>query len=123
MPDGVAGLLRPILHAELRACTILIDDLPRRSKAPSSLNLAIAYCRGTRLRGEIEAIDASRLQEATQRTAAICHYGPPSNGPGLSQFETALGRRLRRSAPACCPTNLRWCSPKRHCVGAVYADQ
>jgi hypothetical protein len=40
-----------------------------RSRAPSARDVAIAYCQGTPLRGEIEARDASRLEEATTRVA------------------------------------------------------
>ena len=40
-----------------------------RSKAPSPRDPAVAYCQGTPLRNEIEARDASRLEEATQKAA------------------------------------------------------
>ena len=44
------------------------------SKAGSPVEPAIAYCRGTPLRTEIEARDASRLQDATRRAAdALAH--------------------------------------------------
>ena len=42
-----------------------IVTLDKRSKAPSARHAAIAYCQGTPLRGEIEALDAARLGEAT----------------------------------------------------------
>ena len=39
------------------------------AKAPSPRDPAVAYCQGTPLRNEIEARDASRLEEATQKAA------------------------------------------------------
>jgi SAM-dependent methyltransferase len=44
-----------------------ISTLAMRSRAQSARVAAIAYCEGTPLRGEIEARDASRLAEATNR--------------------------------------------------------
>ncbi len=49
--------------------TISIDAMDARSKAPSARDPAIAYCQGTPLRNEIEARDASRLEEATNLAA------------------------------------------------------
>lgn len=46
------------------------DTVPARSRAPSADGPAIGFCQGTPLRGEIEARDASRLQAATDATAA-----------------------------------------------------
>jgi SAM-dependent methyltransferase len=46
-----------------------IDTVARRSRAASSRITAIAYCQGTPSRNEIEARDASRLDEATQVAA------------------------------------------------------
>lgn len=43
----------------------ILTTLAARSRAPSSERPAIAYCQGTPLRSEIEARDASRLDEAT----------------------------------------------------------
>jgi SAM-dependent methyltransferase len=43
--------------------------VPKRSRANSPQIPAIAYCQGTPLRNEIEARDATRLSEATTRTA------------------------------------------------------
>jgi ubiquinone/menaquinone biosynthesis C-methylase UbiE len=48
---------------------VLIDAVDGRSKASSPRDPAIAYCQGTPLRNEIEARDASRLEEATQKAA------------------------------------------------------
>ena len=59
------------------------------SKAPSPREAAIAYCQGTPLRNEIEARDASRLEEATDRAAG---------GPGASASATARSRAA--SAPS-----------------------
>ena len=49
---------------------IAVEAVDARSKAPSARDVAIAYCQGTPLRNEIEARDASRLEEATSRAAA-----------------------------------------------------
>lgn len=46
-----------------------IDTVAARSRATSPRNPAIAYCQGTPLRNEIEARDASRLEEATDIAA------------------------------------------------------
>ena len=46
-----------------------IATLAARSRAPSPEHAAIAYCQGTPLRNEIEALDASRLAEATEVSA------------------------------------------------------
>ncbi len=51
---------------------ISIDAVEHRSRAPSPRHPAVAYCQGSPLRNEIEARDASRLEEATNRaTEAI----------------------------------------------------
>lgn len=42
-----------------------IDTVPARSRAESPRIPAVAYCQGTPLRGEIEARDPARLEEAT----------------------------------------------------------
>lgn len=49
---------------------ISIETVDALSKAPSPLDPAIAYCQGTPVRNEIEARDASRLQDATKHAAA-----------------------------------------------------
>jgi ubiquinone/menaquinone biosynthesis C-methylase UbiE len=46
-----------------------IERVTHRSRAPSPMHPAIAYCQGTPLRSEIEARDASRLGEATEHAA------------------------------------------------------
>ena len=48
---------------------VSIDAVEAKSKAASPRDPAIAYCQGTPLRNEIEARDASRLEEATQKAA------------------------------------------------------
>jgi ubiquinone/menaquinone biosynthesis C-methylase UbiE len=45
------------------------DTLTARSRAESARDVAVAYCQGTPLRNEIEARDASRLDEATEVAA------------------------------------------------------
>ena len=53
---------------------ISVDTLDARSKASSPRDAALAYCHGTPLRNEIEARDASRLDDATQHaTEALAH--------------------------------------------------
>lgn len=57
------------IRAELTAAgftDIATETVDHRSKAASARDVAIAYCQGTPLRTEIEARDASRLEEATQ---------------------------------------------------------
>ena len=46
-----------------------IEAVDARSKAPTARHVAVAFCQGTPLRNEIEARDASRLEEATSRAA------------------------------------------------------
>jgi len=48
-----------------------------RSSADSARTVAIAYCQGTPLRGEIEARDAARLGEATDaaEAALVARFG------------------------------------------------
>ena len=48
---------------------IWVDTVDEISKASSPRDVAIAYCQGTPLRNEIEARDASRLEEATKHAA------------------------------------------------------
>ena len=60
------------IRRELNAAgfeNISIEAVDYRSKAVSPRDPAIAYCQGTPLRNEIEARDALRLQEATERAA------------------------------------------------------
>lgn len=46
-----------------------VESVDRRSRAATPLEAAMAYCQGTPLRNEIEARDASRLEEATRVAA------------------------------------------------------
>lgn len=48
---------------------VSIEAVDARSKAPSPLDAAVAYCQGTPLRNEIEARNKSRLDEATTKAA------------------------------------------------------
>lgn len=60
------------IRAELGAAgftDVSINAVEHRSKAASPRDPAIAYCQGTPLRNEIEARDASRLQEVTDYVA------------------------------------------------------
>jgi hypothetical protein len=54
-----------------------METVAERSRASSARLPAVAYCQGTPLRGEIEARDASRLDEATDAAAAalVQHFG------------------------------------------------
>ncbi len=54
---------------------ISIEAVDRVSTAASAHDAAVAYCQGTPLRNEIEARDASRLEEATSVAAqALAHH-------------------------------------------------
>jgi ubiquinone/menaquinone biosynthesis C-methylase UbiE len=69
-PHGYHDVER--IRRELNAAgfsDISIEAVDHRSKAASPRDPAIAYCQGTPWRNEIEARDASRLEEATQRAA------------------------------------------------------
>src|SRR5215472_7530266 len=60
------------IRQELKAAgfaNVSLDAVDGTSKASSPRDPAIAYCQGTPLRNEIEARDASRLEEATQKAA------------------------------------------------------
>lgn len=47
--------------------TVSIDVVDARSKASSARDVAVAYCQGTPLRNEIEARDATALEDATKQ--------------------------------------------------------
>lgn len=69
-PHGYHDVER--IRADLKAAgfvDISIAAVDERSKAPSPHDPAVAYCQGTPLRSEIEARDASRLEEATAKAA------------------------------------------------------
>jgi ubiquinone/menaquinone biosynthesis C-methylase UbiE len=60
------------IRADLKAAGFAnasVDVVDARSKASSARDAAIAYCQGTPLRNEIDARDASRLDEATAKAA------------------------------------------------------
>jgi hypothetical protein len=48
---------------------VTIDAVEHRSRAGSARDVAVAFCQGTPLRNEIEARDASRLEDATDCAA------------------------------------------------------
>jgi len=61
-----------IIRADLERAgfgNVSIETRAAISRAPTADHVAIAYCQGTPLRGEIEARDASRLQAATDAVA------------------------------------------------------
>jgi ubiquinone/menaquinone biosynthesis C-methylase UbiE len=69
-PHGYHDVER--IREELNAAgftSISVDAVDERSKASSPRDPAIAYCQGTPLRNEIEARDASRLEDATKQAA------------------------------------------------------
>jgi ubiquinone/menaquinone biosynthesis C-methylase UbiE len=74
-PHGYHDVER--VRAELNAAgftKISVEAIDHISKASSPRDPAIAYCQGTPLRNEIEARDASLLEEATKRaTQALAH--------------------------------------------------
>ena len=55
-----------------------VDTVTKLSRAASPLAAAVAFCRGTPLRTEIESRDATRLEEATAASAAALsqRFGP-----------------------------------------------
>ena len=58
------------IRAELKAAgfeDVSVATVTERSRAPSPRHPAIAYCQGTPLQNEIEARDASGLEQATQK--------------------------------------------------------
>lgn len=60
------------IRAELKSAgfaNVSVDAVDETSRAPSPRHPAIAYCQGTPLRNELEARDAARLEEATDRAA------------------------------------------------------
>jgi ubiquinone/menaquinone biosynthesis C-methylase UbiE len=66
-PHGYHDVER--IREELRAAEfadVSVDAVDARSKASSPRDPAIAFCQGSPLRNEIEARDASRLEEATR---------------------------------------------------------
>ncbi|GAB2480180.1 methyltransferase domain-containing protein [Comamonas humi] len=65
---------------------IAIATHEKQSRAPSAREVAIAYCQGTPLRGEIEARDAGLLPLATERAAeAIARRH--GNGPVAGKIQ------------------------------------
>jgi ubiquinone/menaquinone biosynthesis C-methylase UbiE len=69
-PHGYHDVER--IRAELTAAgfaKVSVDTVDGESKAASPRDPAIAYCQGTPLRNEIEARDASRLEDATTLAA------------------------------------------------------
>ena len=73
------------IEADLRAArfeSVTIETIAETSSAPTARHPAIAYCEGTPLRNEIEARDASRLNDVVERAtnaiAARFGAGPVS---------------------------------------------
>ncbi|MGE5649738.1 class I SAM-dependent methyltransferase [Noviherbaspirillum sp. UKPF54] len=71
-----------------------IDTVAARSRAASPRIPALAYCQGTPLRNEIEARDATRLEEATEAAAqAIAGRFGPGAVDGKIQAHVVTVRR------------------------------
>jgi ubiquinone/menaquinone biosynthesis C-methylase UbiE len=73
--------------------SISIEALGDTSRASSPRDVAVAYCQGTPLRSEIEARDASRLEDATeQATEALARRfgGGPIEGRIRAYVTTAI---------------------------------
>jgi SAM-dependent methyltransferase len=71
-----------------------IETMSSRSRAESPRVPAIAYCQGTPLRDEIEARDASRLEEATDAaTQAIASTFGEGNVDGKIQAHIIVATR------------------------------
>lgn len=85
------------IKAELQAAgfsSIEFETIRERSEAPNPGHPAIAYCKGTPLRGEIEARDPARLEAATARAAeaiAEAFGNGPVSGKIQAHVITARG--------------------------------
>lgn len=71
-----------------------VDSLTLESRAPDALAVAIGYCQGTPMRGEIEAQGAAALATATQvaTDALTARYGP---GPIVGRIRAHVITALR----------------------------
>ena len=77
-PHGYHDLAEIRQHLTAAGFALIeVDKFAATSSAPSARDVAIAYCRGTPLRHEIEARDPSRLKEATQKSteALVRQFG------------------------------------------------
>jgi ubiquinone/menaquinone biosynthesis C-methylase UbiE len=74
---------------------ISVETVERVSHAPSARELAIGFCQGSPLRSEIEARDASRLEEATDHatSALLARFG---GGPIVGRMRAHVFAALRR---------------------------
>lgn len=73
---------------------IAAEAIEARSKAASAREVAVAYVQGTPLRNEVEARDASRLEEATARAAdAIAKRFGPGAVDGLIRAYVVTAKR------------------------------
>lgn len=85
------------IRADLSAAgfaDVSIEAVSARSKAPSPLGPATAYCQGTPLRNEIVARDPARLEEATKQAAeALAHrFGNGAVDGRIRAFVIAASR-------------------------------
>jgi ubiquinone/menaquinone biosynthesis C-methylase UbiE len=85
-----------VLQAQLRSVgfgAVTAQAVTRESIAPNALSVAIGYCQGTPMRGEIEAHDPGRLPEATEVAAAAianCFGSGPVTGKIRAHVITAV---------------------------------
>jgi ubiquinone/menaquinone biosynthesis C-methylase UbiE len=72
---------------------IEIETVEKRGRSPSARDPAMGFCQGSPLRGEIEARDAGRLEEATAAAAdaIAARFGPgPIDGKIQARVITAM---------------------------------
>ena len=71
-----------------------IERVTHTSRAPSAKNVAIAYCQGTPLRGEIESRDPAALEKATDAVAAAIanRFGTGSVSGRIQAFVVSTRR-------------------------------
>jgi SAM-dependent methyltransferase len=83
---------RPPLERALRGAgfsSVAFETVPATSRAPAAREVAVGYCQGTPVRGEIEARDPAGLEDVTSRVAeAIAlRYG---SGPIEGRIQATL---------------------------------
>ncbi len=69
---------------------VVMETITEQSHAPSAADAAFAMCQGSPLRNEIEARDASLLQQATDRAAAAIASRHGQSGPVAGKIQAHL---------------------------------
>ncbi|XHS77119.1 methyltransferase domain-containing protein [Burkholderiaceae bacterium UC74_6] len=92
-PHGYHDLAQ--IREDLRQAGFADDDvvtetITEQSRAPSATDAAFAMCQGSPLRNEIEARDASLLQQATDRAAAAIASRHGHSGPVAGKIQAHL---------------------------------